>query len=86
MESLITEFPHDDVPAWLEEMADEFTEDPFCHSVMVGADEESVMMITMWDSAVVQEVEESLRSMVLASGSVRRLYLSVPQAQPPIEP
>lgn len=79
MESLVLEFPLDEVPSWLEEMADEFTEDPFCHFVMVGGDSESVLFVTTWNSEIVAEVESSLRAMMLPSGSIRRLVLSVPE-------
>jgi hypothetical protein len=79
MESLILEFPHKEVPAWLEEMADEFTEDPFCHMVMVGADSDSVLFMSLWESSMASEVEASMRSMMLPSGTVRRLIVSVPE-------
>lgn len=85
MESLVLEFPHDEVPSWLEEMADEFTEDPFCQFVMVGGDETSVLFVTTWDSAIIDEVESSLRSMMLPSGSIRRLVLSVPEPSSPVD-
>lgn len=71
------EFPRDQEPDWLGEMADEFTEDPYCHLVMIGADDNGVVLTTMWAEEVAQEVEAALAAME-PRGIVRRMPLSVP--------
>lgn len=78
MESLIVEFDRAAVPGWLEEMVDEFTEDPHCHMVVVGADDGGVLMISMWPDRVVGDVEEALRGMA-PDAMVRRIRMSVPE-------
>ena len=82
MESIMVEFRRDDTPSWLEEMVDEFTEDPFCHGVLVGADEASVFFISLWAAAMAGDVEVSLRQMVPDSASLRRIVMSVPDPPP----
>jgi len=77
MESLIVEFDRSAVPAWIEEMVDEFTEDPHCRMVVVGADEAGVVMISMWPSRVVGDVEAAMRNMA-PEALFRRLLMSVP--------
>lgn len=80
MESISVEFARGYEPDWLQEMVDEFTEDPYCHLVMLGADDEGVVFTTMWASEVAGEVADALRKLdpVVA---VRRLVLSVPVAE-----
>ncbi len=77
MESVVVEFPRDHEPAWLQEMVDEFTEDPYCHLVMVGADEAGVVLTTMWSAEVAADVAVALTALDPAV-TVRRLVLSVP--------
>ncbi len=82
MESVTVEFPRHHEPAWLQEMVDEFTEDPYCHLVMVGADDESVVFTTMWAAEVAGDVAAALAAMDPAV-SVRRMILSVPTVEAP---
>ncbi len=84
MESIILEFLHDDTPSWLGEMVDEFTEDPFCHGVLVGADEASVLFVSLWSAEIVEDVATSLSEMAPSSASMRRIVMSVPG--PPTAP
>lgn len=77
MESITVEFPRDQEPDWLGEMADEFTEDPYCHLVMIGADDDGVVLTTMWSAEVAAEVAVALEGME-PRGVVRRMPLSVP--------
>lgn len=82
MESVTVEFPRHHEPAWLQEMVDEFTEDPYCHLVMVGADDDGVVLTTMWAAEVAGDVATALAAM--DSGvSVRRMVLSVPSVEAP---
>ena len=89
MDSITVEFPRNGEPAWLAEMVDEFTEDPYCHLVMVGADERGVVLTTMWSTDVSEQVAASLAEMVDAideldaSTAVRRMELSVPTLDGP---
>ena len=82
MESVTVEFPRHHEPAWLQEMVDEFTEDPYCHLVMVGADDDGVVLTTMWAAEVAGDVATALAGMDSAV-SVRRMVLSVPSAEAP---
>jgi len=77
MESITVEFPRHHEPDWLQEMVDEFTEDPYCHLVMVGADDDGVVLTTMWTEAVAADVASALKAMD-PSVTVRRMALSVP--------
>lgn len=85
MDLIIVEFRHDQTPGWLGEMVDEFTEDPYCHGVLVGGDERSVLFLTIWASDVAQQVAESLSERSPSSASIRRVALSVPAPQPAAE-
>lgn len=77
MQSIVVEIPRYSEPAWLEEIVHEFTEDPYCLWLLLGADEDTVMLVTIWDDSVAAEVEAGLRAMA-DSGRVRRLELSIP--------
>lgn len=83
MESIIVEFARDDTPSWLEEMVDEFTEDPFCTGVLVGADDKAVFFISLWASAVAEDVAANLTGLSPVTASVRRIVLSVPAQTEP---
>lgn len=82
MESVTVEFPRHHEPAWLQEMVDEFTEDPYCHLVMVGADDDGVVLTTMWAAEVAGDVATALAAMDPVV-SVRRMVLSVPTIEAP---
>ena len=82
MQSIVVEFPRYSEPKWLEEIVHEFEEDPYCTSLMLGADDETVMLVTIWDDSVAAEVESGLRSLV-EDGRIRRLELSIPEQEPP---
>lgn len=82
MESVTVEFPRHYEPAWLQEMVDEFTEDPYCHLVMVGADDGGVVLTTMWAAEVAGDVATALAAMDPVV-SVRRMVLSVPTIEAP---
>ncbi len=57
------------------QLADEMAEDPRCRVLVMGADEEGTVLLSMWDEELVDEVEAGLRE---RSGRVRRL--AVPEA------
>ncbi len=80
MESIVVEIPRYREPTWLEEMVHEFTEDPYCLHLMLGADDATIMLVTIWAGSVASEVESGLRAMADDSIRVRRLELSVPEA------
>jgi len=80
MESISVEFPRHHEPAWLQEMVDEFIEDPYCHLVMVAADDEGVVLTTMWSADVAADVAAALVAMDPAV-KVRRMVLSVPAVE-----
>jgi len=61
-------------------MVDEFIEDPYCHLVMVGADDEGVVLTTMWSADVAPDVAAALVAMDPAV-NVRRMVLSVPAVE-----
>lgn len=82
MESVTVEFPRHHEPAWLQELVDEFTEDPYCHLVMVGADDDGVVLTTMWAAGVAGDVATALAAMDSAV-SVRCMVLSVPSVEAP---
>lgn len=63
-------------------MVHEFTEDPYCVSIMLGADDDTVMLVTIWDDSVAAEVERGLRPM-MEVGQIRRLELSIPEQESP---
>lgn len=79
MQSIVLEVPRYSEPPWLEEIIHEFTEDPYCHHLMLGADEDTVMLVTIWADEVAAEVESGLRAMTEEPGRVRRLELSIPE-------
>ncbi len=66
----------------MQELVDEFTEDPHCHLVMVGADDDGVVLTTMWAAGVAGDVATALAAMDSAV-SVRRMVLSVPSVEAP---
>lgn len=78
MQSIVLEIPRYAEPTWLQDIVHEFTEDPYCLSLMLGVDEETVMLVTIWDDAVAAEVEAGLLAMTDSNGRVRRLELSIP--------
>lgn len=63
-------------PEALTVLADEISEDPHCSMVLVGADEQGAMLVTIWDPDVVDEVEVGLRSV---QEHVRRVELLDPR-------
>jgi hypothetical protein len=82
MESVTVEFPRHHEPAWLQDIVDEFTEDPYCHLVMVGADDDGVVLTTMWAAEVARDVATALAAMDSAV-AVRRMVLSIPTVEAP---
>ncbi len=78
MQSIVLEIPRYSEPDWLEEVVHEFTEDPYCVTLLLGADEDTVMLVTIWADAVAAEVEAGLRGLTDATARVRRFELSIP--------
>lgn len=60
MEALLQVWDGRGVPAEVVDLADEMAEDPRCRLVLVGADAAGVVMMTLWDGEVVEEVAQSL--------------------------
>ncbi len=58
MEALLIEFAK--VAAGVDGLADEMLEDPRCHLVVLGGDEEGGVLFTIWDSETVAEVADNV--------------------------
>ena len=70
MVALLAEFTK--VPGDLPRLADEMLEDPRCHLVLLGGDEQGAVLLTVWDEETVEEVAHSLAAL---TERVRRLSL-----------
>jgi hypothetical protein len=57
-------------------LADEISEDPRCSMVLIGADEDGAILVTIWDPETVEEVEAGLKAV---PGEVRRVQLVDPR-------
>ncbi len=75
MEGLLLEFGEDRARESIVELAEELVEDPRCRLVLMGADQNGVVLVTIWDAEVIGEVEAGLA----ADGTrLRRLTLVNP--------
>ena len=79
MEALLLEFGGDSTPEWMVEMADELVEDPHCRLVMMGSDQDGVLMITIWEEEMIGEVESGLAGLAADGVRLRRLTLVDPR-------
>lgn len=76
MRALLIESPPDVPAGWLQELADEFIEDPQCRLALFGGDEAGALLFSLWDPEVVAEVAEGLRATLPAGAVVRSISLA----------
>ncbi len=67
----------DEDPDSLLVLADEVAEDARCTGALVGVDDEGAILVTIWDSGAVGEVEEGFRAVY--GDRVRRMQLVDPR-------
>lgn len=79
MEALLLEFGEASPPAWVAELADEFVEDPRCQLVLLGSDTQGVVLITIWETDMVGEVEDGLADLTGDGVRLRRLTVVDPR-------
>lgn len=79
MEAILLDVPVPSLPGWLAELADDMVEDPRCHAVVLGSDEQGSVLFTMWDDEAVDEVERGLLQLG-QEARVRRLSVAEGQA------
>lgn len=58
MEALLIEFPS--ATDGVDDLADEMLEDPRCHLVVLGGDQEGGVLFTIWDEETVDEVARNI--------------------------
>ena len=78
MEAILLEFGGDSVPEWMAELADELVEDPRCRLVLMGSDQDGVVLVTIWDAEMIADVEAGLSGLGADGLRVRRLTLVDP--------
>ncbi len=76
MRALLIESPPDVPAGWLQELADEFIEDPQCRLALFGGDATGALLFSLWDPDVVDEVAEGLRATVPTGAVVRSISLA----------
>jgi hypothetical protein len=79
MEALLLEFGSDGDPSAMLELAEEFVEDPHCQLVLTGSDQEGAVLITIWGTEMVGEVEAGLQDLAVQGVRLRRLTLVDPR-------
>jgi len=79
MEALLLEFSGDRVPGWMAELADEFIEDPHCRLVLMGSDQEGVLLVTIWEAEMLGEVQAGLSDFAVEGVRLRRLAVVDPR-------
>ena len=73
------EFAGDDPPGWMAELAEELVEDPQCHLLLMGSDPQGVVLITIWESEMVDEVEAGLADLAVDGVRLRRMTVVDPR-------
>lgn len=79
MEALILEQPGGGASPWLTELADEFLEDPECRLVLMGADADGSVLITIWEPEMAADVEAGLRGLLEGATRLRRMEVLDPR-------
>ena len=79
MEALLLELGEGGFPSWVSELADEFVEDPHCQLVLVGSDAQGAVLITIWETEMVGEVEAGLADLTGDGVRLRRLTVVDPR-------
>lgn len=76
MRALLLESPADTSAAWLQDLADEFIEDPQCRLALFGGDASGAVLVSLWSRTVVDEVVGGLRPLLPPGASLRVLALA----------
>lgn len=79
MEALLIEYGGDSSPEWLTELAEELVEDPQCHLILMGSDPDGVVLITIWETEMVGEVEAGLADLAVDGVRLRRMTVVDPR-------
>jgi len=61
MRALLVESPADLPAGWLQELTDEFIEDPQCRLALFGGDESGAVLFSLWSASIIDEVASGLR-------------------------
>lgn len=78
MEAILLESDGESVPDWMVGLADELVEDPRCRLVLMGSDQNGVVLVTIWDAEMVGEVAAGLSERTADGVRLRRLALVDP--------
>lgn len=76
MRALLLESPANLPVDWLQELADEFIEDPQCRLALFGGDESGAVLFSLWVPSVAEEVAEGLREALPSGATIRFLALA----------
>lgn len=76
MRALLIQSPPDLPAAWLQELADEFIEDPQCRLAVFGGDQSGAVLFSLWDPSLAEEVAEGLRAEIPSGATIRLLSLA----------
>lgn len=76
MRALLLQSPPDLPAAWLQELTDEFIEDPQCRLAVFGGDQSGAVLFSLWDPSVVEEVAEGLRTEIPSNATIRLLSMA----------
>lgn len=79
MEALLLEFGGDGAPEWMADLAEELVEDPHCRLVLLGSDPQGVVLVTIWETEMVGEVEAGLADLAVDGVRLRRLTVVDPR-------
>lgn len=76
MRALLLQSPPNLPADWLQELTDEFIEDPQCRLAVFGGDEAGAVLFSLWDPSVVEEVAVGLRAGIPSDATIRLLSLA----------
>ena len=76
MRALLLQSPPDLPATWIQELADEFIEDPQCRLAVFGGDQSGAVLFSLWDPSVVEEVAEGLRAEIPSNATMQLLSLA----------
>ena len=79
MDALLIEFDGDGPPGWMGGLAEELVEDPRCHLRLMGSDSHGVVLITIWEPEIVDEVEVGLAELAVDGVRLRRMSVTDPR-------
>jgi hypothetical protein len=76
MRALLVESPADLPAGWLQELTDEFIEDPQCRLALFGGDESGAVLFSVWLPSIIDEVASGLRETTPSGATIRLLALT----------